>query len=683
VASAGPLLVTDIDGDGHVDAIVGEPNVYTAVFRGRGDGTFEAPINLSLGGEFTQLAAGDFNHDGTPDLVIAVDNSNVLDVALGTGGGHFATPTQVVLPAYATHIVLGDFNRDGNLDIAASMIGQLVIELGAGNGMFTSGQSFTNIRVDDLVAADVDADGKLDLLYDDNTGVAILQGQGDGTFAAAVASAGAGTGALLVGDFNGDGTLDCAVANRGWTLQPYLGNGDGTFTAVGSPVPTGQSGSATTGIADPAGVVDVDGDGNVDLVLGEGQSLTIMKGAGDGRFALSTVYAPDTVRARVADMDEDGVADIVTLGRQLLAVTHGLPGGTFVAPVIHGEPTDLGQLFMSSADFDGNGQRDLVIQTTLGTGALLAQPDGSLTDAALLAESSRPSDLGAADVTGDGIPDLVGIYASSSGRALRVAIGHGDGTFAPFTTQVVAPLVPTDLHFADLDRDGKQDLVVTSDGSDGFWLLRSQGDGTFGAPVFKPGADFVVTTDVNGDGATDVIAVITRAGYDQVTVELGDGAGGVLPPSSAYEEPNHIGSVIAADVDGDGRGDLVLMEGSVSWLPGTVVVRRGLPTGDLAASLTTPVPGLPTGASVDNLAITDVTGDGALDLLIRSTNYDLLVLPGYGDGYFRQRAMPYSIAYSGTPGTFVIADANRDMRADVAFWRGFGVGIAINRGCVP
>ncbi len=678
-ASGNALLVADLDGDGHQDAVVGEPQSRISVYRGHGDGSFDAPFDIPITTTVTKIAAGDVNHDGTLDLVILATNVSYVSVALGTGSGHFATPITVTLPANALHVALGDFNHDGNLDIAASSsLGALTIELGAGNGTFAAGQSFSNLNVYDLAAVDLDNDGNLDLVYPDVSGVTTMLGHGDGTFAAGVTAAGAGGGSIVVADFNGDSTLDCAVATQLHQLQPYLGTGTGSFTKVGSPVAMARYNSSSGGVGDFAGARDIDGDGNLDLVVGEGPSLTVLKGGGDGTFTLAHVYAPEAWRVALADADEDGTADVVAVGAQLLTVIRGQSGGTFIAPDSHPEPEDEGGLYHGSADFDGNGQLDLIVQGGTGVGALLSQAGGTLTDAAQLAETQMLTDLEAADVTGDGIADLVWIRPEVNGCSLVVARGVGDGTFTGVTTQALTTKRLSRLYFADIDLDGRQDLVATAFNLGAFYTARSNGDGTFGTLNGTAGpASFAATADLTGDGITDVITVDSLG---HLVVYPGNGTFG-FGTVRLYPMPPNLGVGPMADVNGDGRTDVVLFNGSTGPHAHDVGVMLGTSTGDLAPAIITPNLDIPNDFLLGDIHAADVTGDGVLDLVLMSSNYGVSVVRGYGDGYFRHRVDHYSIADVQT--TMVVSDHDRDGRPDIAFWKGMGVGIAFNRGCVP
>src|SRR5262249_26764192 len=133
---AAHMIAADVDGDGHVDAIVAEPSYEVAVYRGHGDGTFDPPTSIPISTQVNALAIGDFNGDGHVDLVIAARGASSLLVAVGIGNGSFAAPTTISLPSEPYALSVGDFDRNGKLDLAVSLpnLNEILIETGAGNG---------------------------------------------------------------------------------------------------------------------------------------------------------------------------------------------------------------------------------------------------------------------------------------------------------------------------------------------------------------------------------------------------------------------------------------------------------------------------------------------------------------------------------------------------------------------
>ena len=169
-----------------------------------------------------QLAAGDFNGDGIPDVAVVSSNTMTATILLGNGDGTFSPKGVLTLSAYMTGVVAGDFNGDGKLDLAVSSLGAgypyqsfLAVFLGNGDGTFTPVSSSPSVSAGAAVfaAADLNADGKLDLVVNTYGLPQILLGNGDGTFVQGPATTfanppGAGVNVVAVADFNGDGVPD-------------------------------------------------------------------------------------------------------------------------------------------------------------------------------------------------------------------------------------------------------------------------------------------------------------------------------------------------------------------------------------------------------------------------------------------------------------------------------------------
>jgi Bacterial Ig-like domain (group 3)/FG-GAP-like repeat len=122
--SPGGLVVADFNGDGIPDLAVSNYGNYLddaiTIFLGNGDGTFNAGVNLTQGSEPNQMAAGDFNGDGIPDLAISFHWNGNVTILPGKGDGTFGIP--LIADSYANlssgYLAAADFNGDGVLDLA-------------------------------------------------------------------------------------------------------------------------------------------------------------------------------------------------------------------------------------------------------------------------------------------------------------------------------------------------------------------------------------------------------------------------------------------------------------------------------------------------------------------------------------------------------------------------------------
>jgi hypothetical protein len=385
---------------------------------------FAPAVNYPTGVYPQNVAVGDFNQDGIPDLVVAnfgctpslngcQGGTGTVSILLGNGDGTFRPSREYGAGGVGTlSVAVGDFNGDGRPDLlVVNGTDQFGVLLGNGDGTFSPVvlyNSNSNLNsLDSVAVADLNGDGKLDFIATgavDGTpaGVFVFLGNGDGTFKDAgayftLAEFGA-SGAIIV-DLNGDGKPDLALAadDRPGYLAVLLGNGDGTFQGpVNYPTPTVDA---------PVGITsgDFNGDGKMDLAISSDEAV---------HGLLSGVY-----------------------------VLMGNGDGTFQSPVFY----PFGYLLNSIAvgDFNSDGKLDLIV-----------------------------SDANTAD--GMGGLNAIGV--------VYLMYGNGDGTFqtaAPY----LAGVGPLGLAVADLKSDGLLDLAVTNYASNNVSVLLNAGQPCRAAPV--------------------------------------------------------------------------------------------------------------------------------------------------------------------------------------------------------
>jgi hypothetical protein len=299
-----------------------------------------------------------------------------------------------------------------------------------------------------------------------------------------------------------------------------------------------------------------------------------------------------------------------------------------------------------------------------------------------------------ADVNGDGKPDLVVANmcgASACGVELgsvAVLLGNGDGTFQTAVTYSSGAYEALSVAVADVNNDGKPDLLVTNacptgqcaQGSEGqVGVLLGNGDGTFQTAVtYGTGgfyADSVAVADVNGDGKPDLVianACTNTACYGsdggQVGVLLGNGDGTFQTAVAYGSGGNNAYSAQVEDVNGDDKPDVLVVNNCVSQNCPNGAVGVLLGNGD--GTFQTVVLYDSGGAYPLSMAVADVNGDSKPDLLVANCGVNCAtgtgsvgVLLGNGDGTF-QTAVVYSsggyAAYS-----IAVADVNGDGKPDL------------------
>jgi ankyrin repeat protein len=331
--------------------------------------SFTAPQNFTVGSLPFNNVLADFNGDGILDMAVANSGTDTVTVLFGKGDGTFTTSATYTVGNEPVALVAADFNGDKSLDLAvANELGTgkkqcLSILINNGDGTFKPAVNYAGGQAPRGIAfGDFNNDGIVDLAVVNNlsNNVSIYLGIGDGTFKPAVSyNAHTHPKAVAVGSFRGNGILDLAVANHDSNdVSVLLGNGDGTFnTAVNYPVDLNPR---------DVEVADLRNDGLLDLVTANGGSTTVsvLLGNGDGTFATAKQYTANRSPrwAAIADYNGDGILDIATSDYDAAAVSVllGNGDGTFGAPVLQlkvdAEPTGI-----KAADLTGDGKPDLVV----------------------------------------------------------------------------------------------------------------------------------------------------------------------------------------------------------------------------------------------------------------------------------------------------------------------------------
>ena len=374
-----PIATGDFNGDGTPDLVVGNTTSNTvSVLLGNGDGTFQAHVDYGEGLQPWYVAIGDFNGDGKLDLAVANILSKTVGVLLGNGDGTFGATVSYSVGSFPTGVTAGDFNGDGKLDLAVtnSHDNSVSVLLGNGDGTFQGHIDYgTGPDPSSIAVADFNEDGMLDLATTNATGnsVSVLLGNGDGTFQPHQDYAtGDSPASLAVSDLNGDARLDLAVANsNSGTVSVLLGNGDGTFqTHVDYSTGTGQIYPRSVA------VTDLNGDGNLDMAVvnQSNNTVSVLLGQGDGTFQAHVDYevgsAPGSVAA--SDFNNDGEPDLAVVNVSNNNVSVLLQGTTLQL-----SPTSLNfgsqvlgtQSAVQKVTLTNTGSLPLVINSIAVTGA--------------------------------------------------------------------------------------------------------------------------------------------------------------------------------------------------------------------------------------------------------------------------------------------------------------------------
>ena len=549
----------------------------------------------------------------------------------------------------------------------------------AGNGDLNVGHEVTlTLNFNDTVTVDTSGGQPTLSLNDGNTAI-YSGGSGSSslTFLYTVAT-GDNTNNLTVTAFNLNGSviqdslqnnvdLSGAVMNPTGTLQI-----DTTLPFVQSISYASPAGSIAHG---PAVSYTVTFSEPVSNVLSTDFQTPITGSIADSQIQVSPVSGS------VYTVTVSGITGYGTLGLNLVddGSIRDLAGNALTsptsAPSFQSQQTfsvggGASQVWVGDLNGDGipdlvmNGDQDPSVASSGGNviDVLLGNGDGTFQPQQTYAAGVNPNSFVVADLNGDGKPDIAAAnYGNHSyiDNTISVLLNNGDGTFQPEQIYPVGPY-PIQIAAADLNNDGKVDLITANIGGDPYGLtpgaprgntisiLYGNGDGTFQPQqtiAVGNSPYWVSVGDLNGDGKPDVVVADA---YDNTVSVLLNNGGGTFLPQQTFSTGLYPTSVAIADLNGDGQPDLV----TANEHDGTISVLQGNGDGSFQTQQT-----YSTGPTPVSVQAADLNGDGKLDLVVTNNGDNTVgVFQGNGDGTFQPQqefnvgAGPLSVAAASLTG---------------------------------
>lgn len=609
-------------------------------------------------GTFWDVAVGDVNHDGNPDVVGALFYSFGVRVWLGDGAGNWVASTTGLSTTGAYRgVALGDLDVDGTLDIVAASAGDGIrVWSGDGSGGWGAvGSPVTSGSYSDVGLAHVNNDGLLDIVAttSDGNGIRAWLGDGGGGWTPDVTGLPA-TGTyhgLAVGDVNNRGYMGLAASPDSGGLVVYYRAPSGTWYSQSDYLPTS---GAYRGVA----LADLDDEPELELIaasVGAGVQVWDMDGAGDWQEVDSGLPSSGVFRdVAVADVNNDGKPDI---GASLAAagLRTWVGNGQFAFfPASNGLPlTTGGYAGLAFGDLDDDGQADLFAASTDPGGVRVWQ--NGRTPVSWLGwsvgtEPGQASTWNDVALTPDG---LVAVGTASN----CVWIWEGDGT--TWTVESGLPCTNDGLtHVAvgDLNHDGKWNLVAATEanglrawvGSGSTWSSFDTGLPTTGT------YNGIALGDINHDGHLDIAAAGNGFG---MRVWMGDSAGNWIADSTGLPTTGTWWDLALGDMNNDGILDLLAtsQDGTGIQMWGWI---ETVSWGDRGPAWVGDYYGLDVG---------DINDDGNLDIAAARAGLGGVEMY-YGDGSFGiiTGTSPYTQPVAMYAKDVALGDVNHDGKLDLA-----------------
>lgn len=642
------VALPDWNNDGFPDFAVGRKGTAALVHLGDGTGGVTTSVILNSSDAVTRdIKVADMDGDGVDDVVTAQQVPIQALVVRSDGSTGVKSFSVLGTPKGVARVAVTDLNQDGELDVVAAAGALLHPFLADGKGGYSNPSAASiGSAARDLEAIDLDGDGREELVASvlDPDRVLIFTVSGSGTMTLAETyPVGNLPRQAVFADLDSDGDLDMLVATKlDHALEIRLGNGTLDFSDASympmSPFPTSVT------------LTDRDGDGLLDVVVthaalpGVDADVSLFSSDGVGQFVLPRRFpvAGFVNGSAVIDMDGDGRLDVVaiTSSPNQAVVFHGSGQHSLTemqATTLPPNSRDLGL-----GDVTGDGAPDLVTSLFSFNGgiAVLANDGNGLLvpNAAIYPTDHFCRSMALADLDSDGLLDV--IASTRDRRTLTILSQLPQAGGLAEAHRHYLTFDPGELDIGDINGDGEVDVVVVGDSS-GFSsvLLGRVHSLSFvevgGALPPLQQTVAVELGDLNLDGNLDLAIGQGTPSTAQIRLLLGNGAG-AFAQTGVLTTPPVPHDIEIVDVDDDGLVDVLATASNA------IMVHRGLPGGGQDTPQMFSTGGTLFGSNLFNVDVIDMNQDRILDVVTGSTTRAVIVIPS--------RRSPWWNVGGGVPG---------------------------------
>lgn len=663
--------LTDLDGDGDLDAVVSNGNFNSgfSVLLNNGDGTYGVPAQYTTGFASWDIVVADFTGDSIPDVIVSNTGVNYegssVSLFPGNGNGTFGTQTNYSVEAGPIGVAAADFNIDGYMDLAVANYGWIgqgsTVSILTNNmsGGFNAALTIPGGDMPYKIAAGLmDADSLPDIVVaNEQLQITLLHNTGSGfintTYSMQSTPSYNFYANTQLADIDNDQDLDVLYSGSGTEQISLRRNfGNGTLDSIEMIVFAPWFGGAPS-----FQVIDLNEDGFKDIVAAAtsgrtGDGYRIVFNQGNGTFGPETTGTGGqyTFVILTGDVDLDGDDDVLTVDKysNMLTVHPNNGSEQFPTPVLFSAGFPETSTKLEAADIDNDGDLDIATsadsRTAMDVPVTVSMNNGNGTFTPAINYSGFDGGVGVKlrDINNDGFVDLV--FASGVGTTpydFFTALNNGNGTFAPTQRWSMNACGWNDLDVADLDNDGDLDVIITEwlgclgvpFSGQRIYISYNQGGGNFSAPTIKivnPFPGPIAICDFNEDEFLDV----ATGQATSVDISLNDGTGDLLAPTS-FQMSQSPFDILATDLNNDGHVDIASCNYGSNPGDYNLTVRLGNGDGTFQNVQLFDAAYSPDLANVSGVAAGDVDNDGDIDLIVsQNASNDMSIYLNDGNGEF-------------------------------------------------
>ncbi len=558
----------DIDDDDDVDIIVASSSDGNiTLYENNGSESFTETTILSSMSGVTNVFVKDLDDDDDIDVIYAADVADEFGWLENDGSESFTKHTIGSSLDGVKAVFVEDINDDSYSDIAVAIYNtdEIAWYENDGSESFTKHSlSTSEDGANDVFAVDLDYDGDIDLVSASNNDDSITWYENDGSESFtthSITTTVNGARTVFAADIGSGFGLDILSASFFDDTIKLFENSttQSRFTEIS---PTSISTGVFPSTLKP---LDFDGDGDIDLVIGDDVSDRIIIAKNENGEISSTTS--DTININleqlndfeVVDLDKDGDTDLVVSdwsANKVLWVQN--TGSSFSISTLASNVSESGKLAVG--DIDSDGDIDILVSEDNESQTLYLQNNGSQSFAESVINAATSLRLEIIDFDLDGDQDVVFVDLT---RNIKILENNGAGVF---TNRTIYEGFVREFSITDVDRDGDLDIVQVGSNSgtskvDLVGWVENNGGFSFTNHDISTSLDgpyFVDTGDFDTDGDVD-IAMISILD-DRVNLFLNNGSESFTYEYLSFGTPITIGttgSVFFSDINNDGRLDIL------------------------------------------------------------------------------------------------------------------------------